>query len=301
MIKKIEIPPLSTIDSVVETLLEAKARGESVYAEFYGHKLYSDTITLESAYLEMTGKTEIEHKKDLEKRKKEFLEEATREGRFVFEEIKVSPLSTIDSVVETLLEAKARGESVYIMFEGHKLCSDTITPESAYLQVTGKTEIEYKKDLNRQREEYKKDFEKWQKEYQTEQAILNIPYWTERGQRLIYPERYQEWEKWVNNRARDLYYGADLEVALEIMQIIENGATIEEATNIFEKQVHADMPNSMIRKIIFNFSSKGPEFWEATSSEEMSLDEKKAIEEKKAENLRFAELYPQEKSVGKGL
>lgn len=52
---------------------------------------------------------------------------------------------TLEEVVKDLLEAKARGEHLYGDFNGHVLCSDTVTMDSAYLEVTGYTKAEFDK------------------------------------------------------------------------------------------------------------------------------------------------------------
>ena len=82
MIRKIELAPGSNIESVVYDLLAAKARGEYVYAEFNGHKLYSDTVTMDSAYMEIKGCTKEEFdKKRAEWRESYEREEQAREQR----------------------------------------------------------------------------------------------------------------------------------------------------------------------------------------------------------------------------
>ena len=63
MARKIEFAIGSTIESAVYELLAAKARGEQVYGDFNGHKLYSDTVTMDSAYTEIMGCTKAEFDK----------------------------------------------------------------------------------------------------------------------------------------------------------------------------------------------------------------------------------------------
>ena len=63
MTRKIEFAIGSTIESAVYELLAAKARGEQVYGDFNGHKLYSDTVTMDSAYTEIMGCTKAEFDK----------------------------------------------------------------------------------------------------------------------------------------------------------------------------------------------------------------------------------------------
>lgn len=82
MARKIEFTPRATIESAVYELLAAKARGEQVYGDFNGHKLYSDTVTMDSAYTEIMGCTKAEFdKSQAEWRENYKKEEQAREQR----------------------------------------------------------------------------------------------------------------------------------------------------------------------------------------------------------------------------
>lgn len=63
------------IDSAVKELNQYKERGELVYGEFNGQKLYSDIDDLDSAYKKITGKTKAECDKAEQKRHEEYKEE----------------------------------------------------------------------------------------------------------------------------------------------------------------------------------------------------------------------------------
>ena len=62
------------IDTVVKNLLIAKEKGELISTDFNGHMLYSDTVTLDGAYKEITGKTKAE----FDKAQKEWRDEYER-------------------------------------------------------------------------------------------------------------------------------------------------------------------------------------------------------------------------------
>ena len=49
-----------SIEDFVYLLLHYKEKGELVYADFNGHRFYSDTVTMDGAYKEITGKTKAE-------------------------------------------------------------------------------------------------------------------------------------------------------------------------------------------------------------------------------------------------
>lgn len=203
-------------------------------------------------------------------------------------EIRVLPGDNIESVVHTLLAAKAKGESVYAEFNGHKLYSDTVSMDSAYIEITGQT----KEDFELEREKTMQTLEqiKLQRKEDMEKAQEKIPSWIQRGQELIYKERHEDWKKCVLSRASDIYHGAELDASLDIMQALENGVTIEEAKEMLDEQEHSGMSASLVRNILFSFSSKGPEFWEATSYGEISPNNKMKLKIKKEENLQLAKI-----------
>lgn len=58
--EQVKFLPGSTIDEVVSGLLSYREKGELVVSKFNGVTLYSDTVTLDSAYQEITGKTKME-------------------------------------------------------------------------------------------------------------------------------------------------------------------------------------------------------------------------------------------------
>ena len=96
--------------------------------------------------------------------------------------------------------------------------------------------------------------------------------------------------------------GIELDVALEIMYALENGAKIEEAQQIFKKNNQdPPAPYGMTRGIIFEFSSKGPEFIEATYPGKLTLKDKRILRAKKKENLLLAKKnITNEEQHGKG-
>lgn len=65
--KEIEFLCGCTIERAVMELLEYKNNGELVCGDFNGHTLYSDTVTVDGAYLEILGKTKAEFDKAQEK------------------------------------------------------------------------------------------------------------------------------------------------------------------------------------------------------------------------------------------
>ena len=64
--KKIDISFCSTLEDAVNELLRRRANGEQVYCIFNDVKLYSDNVTMDSAYMEVCGCTKEEHDRRME-------------------------------------------------------------------------------------------------------------------------------------------------------------------------------------------------------------------------------------------
>ena len=67
----------NTIDGAVKLLEEYKSKGESVYINFNGQRLYSCDVTLDSAYMQVTGMTKAEDEAILE----EYIQAKTKEEK----------------------------------------------------------------------------------------------------------------------------------------------------------------------------------------------------------------------------
>ena len=102
--KQIKLASYDTLESAVYTLLAAKARSQHVWCYFNGHKLYSDNVTMDRVYLEVTGRT-----------KKEF-DQQLLESREQFKK----------SMQEAKLEEE---QEVQLVLESKKKCTLPITQE----------------------------------------------------------------------------------------------------------------------------------------------------------------------------
>lgn len=70
--EKIHIRYGSKVETAVDALLQCREAGKLAYCVFNGIKLYSDTVTMDAAYKEITGLTKAEfdarHKKSTDNR-----------------------------------------------------------------------------------------------------------------------------------------------------------------------------------------------------------------------------------------
>ena len=57
MEKELVVVGSNRLEDIVEALLKAKERGEHYYFDFNGIILHSDTVTMDSAFKEVTGYT----------------------------------------------------------------------------------------------------------------------------------------------------------------------------------------------------------------------------------------------------
>ncbi len=158
------------------------------------------------------------------------------------------------------MEYKEKGELVCGKFNDHMLYSDTVTMDSAYLEITGKTKTDFDKEQEEWREKLRVESELAEKA-----ARENIPNWIERGHKLLSEDKWEEWDKIVPVRASDLYHGMELDNTLQIQKILEmiivnSEESFEKAKKCMEEQGHSGMSWSLVCAMIKEFCVHGEEF-----------------------------------------
>ena len=156
MEKEIIIEPGVKLDDAIKRLLDAKAKGEEVYCLFNEVELHSKDVTPDSAYKAVFGVTRDEYfKKRAEytaKFKKEFGWETP---------VEIQPGTNIAEVEKMLLDAKAKGDQIVVVFNGKELHSKDMKKDYVYNQVFGVTKKEFEeqqsKNLNSVLEEMEQD------------------------------------------------------------------------------------------------------------------------------------------------
>ena len=186
---------------------------------------------------------------------------------------------TLDDAVKKLENARKEGKYVYCVFNGVRLYSDTVTMDSAYMEVCGCTKAEYDERLKKSIEEDARETKR-----NKEKAIKNIPNQIERGKKLIYPFRYESWTQAVNASAEGTYHGFTIESALEIMEGIEEGKSIDQLLLMFEKQGHSGWSAALTRSYIIMFSKNGYPFYKAAHFGEWTEKECEGIQKIMQEN-----------------
>ena len=81
-----------------------------------------------------------------------------------------------------------------------------------------------------------------------------------RGQEIIEPKYMTRWEECVDIRMSDLYQGADLECALDIIERLNNGANFKDVKELVNSQGHSGASYGITMSIVASFSERGQNF-----------------------------------------
>lgn len=127
----------------------------------------------------------------------------------------------------------------------------------------------------------------------SESGDLLVEEWIEQGKKLIFPEKYDDWENYVRRVCNDKYFGLEVAGVLRIMMELETGAPIPSVLeNISKDSIACEYKRSNLRNRVFEFSKRGPEFLEAVlDKDSLTLDLVEKINEKKNENMLLLQKY----------
>ena len=165
--------------------------------------------------------------------------------------------NTIENAVNKLLNFKERGTLVYGEFNGAILYSDTVTMDSAYKEITGKTKSEFDDKMKQHQEKR----ERQQKEHKEKIPELS-KVWMDKGREILTEDKWDYWDKIVPVRLNDLYQGMELGACLHIVNILNNNGTLEEAKEEIESQGHSGMSFGLVCSMVKKVSERGNEFVE---------------------------------------
>ena len=200
-------------------------------------------------------------------------------------EIKVENDDNLESIVYKLLAYKARGKQAYCIFNGVRLDSNSVTMDLAFKNVTGKTKEEL--------EEIKKAVLAKKEEPRVERTLKEKKdEWLRRGKYVIYPEKYYGWETIINgsNIESD---ELEIETALEIMEMMEKGKTIDEIVQMYENKNIPHNKRVYIENLVFEFGSQGPDFCEKIiNPANITRHMQEIIDEKRYLNATYAMKNP---------
>ena len=111
------------------------------------------------------------------------------------------------------------------------------------------------------------------------------------GQKIVFPERAEQWEDYVEDRFKKEYAGQDAVEALTIMKALYKGESLEEATKLLKSTEPNGKANGIVRKAVLLFADRGPEFWKSTSQGHISLRTRFQLFRIARENKRLKKVY----------
>lgn len=173
----------------------------------------------------------------------------------IYKTIEFGTGCTVEEAVRELLRHREKGFVVCGDFNGVTLYSDTVTMDSAYQEITGKTKAEFDKD----RQQWKEDYDRRQKEHEENIPELSI-LWIEKGRKILSKDKWELWDEIVPIRLGDLYHGMELGNCLDIVEILNRNGSLDEAKEKIEKQGHSGMSFSLVCAMVKEFSDRGNEF-----------------------------------------
>lgn len=165
--------------------------------------------------------------------------------------------STIDSAVRELLTYRKEGVLAYGEFNGVSLYSDTVTLDTAYKSITGKN----KSDFDKEQQEWRDEYDRKLQEHNDKIPELTRV-WMEKGRQVLTEDKWNYWDEIVPIRLGDLYRGMELGNCLEIIEILNNNGTLDEAKGKIDSQGHSGMSFELVCTMVKEFCERGNEFVE---------------------------------------
>lgn len=162
---------------------------------------------------------------------------------------------SIERAVNQLLECNSSGVLAYGNFNNVLLYSDTVTMDGAYMAITGYSKADFDKLQQKQADDYKKS----RSEHEDKIPELT-ELWIQRGKEILTEDRWTRWAEVVPVRLEDLYQGMELGCCLDIVKILNNNGTLDEAKAKIHDQGHSGMSFGLVCSMVKVFSDRGSEF-----------------------------------------
>lgn len=182
-----------------------------------------------------------------EKEKKKLIESAEE-----FTGIIVS----MEHALQVLKDAKRQKANIYIETSaGEKLYALIDDEDACYQKVYGMSKQEREDALEKEEEARVQEEMK---------ALEKIPARVERGFKVIDKE-HKKWDDCVAVRSRGMFYGEDIDHALDVMEIIKAG-DYDKAYKKLLDSGHSRESWELIRSIITTFMKNGKKFYDYVSN-----------------------------------
>ena len=286
----IEIPINSekALETIINDLYEQYKKGENVYVERYvniptGYTIYKIySCDFEGRTPEQLLNKVINNDNKIETAEKVVI----KNGSYKLPE---TMLKTFDEGSDTIFVFNGNN-GISAIFDHYDL--DVRTDEDfldyATLLMTGKTREEI-----RQKEEKIAEDMRIEKEQRIEEIKEQIPHWIEQGNSMIYAEKQEDWKNYIASFQGDnMMYAVIVEQALEVMKSLNENGSLIEAEQILNKQGHSGTSLDEVMNIVFEFSKKGPDFYEDATryvlNQEIGKEKARKISDKRTENKEYA-------------
>lgn len=195
-------------------------------------------------------------------------------------EIFISPDKTIEDVIYMLLLARINKTSAYCRFNDKIYYSDNIEKENDFKEIISKFNMNFDKIDTIFVKIFKSKLE-------LEKAKKQIPIWLAKGNELIFPEKYTQWETYVVNSVFNMFHGKEVDATLQIIECLKNNSDINKAIEMFNSINGTTVFKTLVRELVFCFSNRGPDFWIDTNNDELSHEAQIIVELKRQENIRL--------------
>lgn len=175
----------------------------------------------------------------------------------VYSQIKFFAGDTIEEAVNELVSYREKGKLVCGDFNGTTLYSDTVTMDSAYKEITGKTKSKFDDEMKQRQDNYRKIKEEHKEKIPELSKVL-----MEKGREILTEDKWELWDEIVPIRLAGLYQGMELGNCLDIVSILNNDGTLDEAKEKIESQGHSEMSFELVCAMVKELSTRGNEFVE---------------------------------------
>lgn len=165
--------------------------------------------------------------------------------------------STIDDMVQGLITypIKNNGLLAFCEFNGKTFYSDTVSLDSAYLELTNKSYFQFHKERNTWLTEYER------KEAEFKACIPELTKeWIKKGHKILSEDKWKCWDEIVPIRLDDIYHGMELECCLTLVEMLNNNQPFSEIKLELERQGHSGMSSTLVYALIMEFSDRGKDF-----------------------------------------
>lgn len=194
---------------------------------------------------------------------------------------------SLDDIVIKLEKFRGQGKlNYYANFNGIKLYSLDVTMDGSFKQCLNCTRKTWLKREKRWLEESRTQIEKWKKEAQEKLST-----WIGEGKKYIHPEKFLSWEKTCIASANGSYSGLEVEKALEIMQMLEEGKLFKEIKEKVQSDGHSGMTYSITMNIVLLYANRGPALFKFMNRRYCYKEGKKYIQKIEEINKKLAMGY----------